>query len=188
MSTDQSFEQHPKERPSITDWASAASTFFGAGLLPIAPGTWASAIASIPAMLAIAGVVPQTGVPGAYLLTSVICLVVGLIAIPRVQGRWGSDPSAVVIDEVVGMALLCATPYVYLSLWHLLAGFLVFRLFDIRKPWPCSWFNNRHEAWSVIADDVMAAIYTIVVMHLSLLAFTALGVVLVAPETFFSAP
>ncbi|MCU0331453.1 MAG: phosphatidylglycerophosphatase A, partial [Candidatus Kapabacteria bacterium] len=86
------------------------------------------------------------------------------------MGLW--DPSRVVIDEVAGMALVCSAPHVYATEWWCLCGFLLFRLFDIRKPWPANAFNRRHEAWAVLADDLTAATYTVAVMHLWLLGFT----------------
>ncbi len=150
-------------------------TVAGAGLLPIAPGTWGSLVVALPALAVVFDLVPSMYVASSYGVAAALFTIAGLVSIPHVQRLWGSDPSAVVIDEAAGMALICATPYVYVTPWHWLAGFLVFRLLDIKKPWPCNWFNDRHEAWGVMGDDLVAAVYTVVLLHLGMLSTTILA-------------
>lgn len=63
------------------------------------------------------------------------------------------------------MCVVYAVPMMTASVWYIVGGFLLFRIFDIAKPVPASTLNNRTEAWAVIADDVIASIYTIVVVY-----------------------
>lgn len=155
-------------------------SMFGLGRLPIAPGTWGSLVVALPALAVVTDLLPNAHVAVVYAVGAALSTILGLISIPHVQSEWGTDPSAVVIDEAAGMALVCASPYVYVSEYHWLAGFLVFRLLDIKKPWPCSWFNNRHEAWGVMGDDIVAGLYTVAILHLGMLATTILATLVVA--------
>lgn len=151
------------------------TTVGGIGNLPIAPGTWASAVTCLPALF-----LPQPFVWWLYVLLTSSTIVLGLVMIPKVQPTMGHDPRQVVIDEVAGMSLVCLHPDVLQSPWWLLAAFLVFRVFDIVKPWPANVFNARTDGWAVIADDIVAAIYTVVVV---ILAVFSLQIVLIWLET-----
>lgn len=123
------------------------------GYFPIAPGTVGSA----------AGLV-------VYLLVwwSQSSLVeVGLIAGLFVAGTWagttaeryfgGIDPGPIVLDEVVGMLITLA--FIPVGLSGALAGFFIFRLFDVIKPFPARRLESLHGGLGVMADDAMAAIY-----------------------------
>lgn len=83
---------------------------------------------------------------------------VGLVAIPRVERlEHRKDPSLVVIDEVAGMWLsMIGWP---LTWGWLAAGFLLFRLFDVWKPFPIRRVEAWPGGWGVMADDVLAAVY-----------------------------
>lgn len=75
------------------------------------------------------------------------------------------DSTDIVIDELVGfltgMMLVPVTPYT------LITGIVLFRIFDIAKPWPCRIFDRKHEgAHPVVLDDFMAGIWTLVCMHI----------------------
>ena len=136
------------------------ATWFGAGLLPKAPGTWGS-LAALP----FAWVIMHFG--GLWWLCAAI-VAVFLI------GWWASniyiaethtdDPGAVVIDEVAGqwIALIPATTLVW---WHWALGFALFRLFDILKPWPIGWADrNVKRGFGVMLDDVIAGVYAAAIL------------------------
>jgi len=130
------------------------ATWFGVGLAPTAPGTFGSA-AALPLGYAIALL---AGAPG-LLAASLAILALGVWAASAYGHATGiSDPKEVVIDEVAGQLLvLAATPFTPLG-W--LAAFLLFRLFDILKPWPCSYLDrNLHGGVGVMADDMAAGAY-----------------------------
>jgi len=139
------------------------ATFFGAGCLRPAPGTWGS-LAAIPAAWLL------------HALGGYVALFIGLIA-AFVIGWWATaaatrgkddhDPSEIVIDEVAGMwiALLpvsIGASHADVSFWALYPGiltaFLAFRALDILKPGPIGMADRRHDALGVMLDDVIAGI------------------------------
>lgn len=144
----------------------AIVTFFGVGHLRPAPGTWGSAAAVVLAVLAYEA--------GAALLVPagmVLATVLGFWAVPRaIAGKADQDPSEIVIDEVAGQLLaLCFT---VLPLWRhgvdsLFLGawpgwvmpFLLFRLFDIWKPWLVGRADRRGDAVGVMLDDLWAGLF-----------------------------
>jgi phosphatidylglycerophosphatase A len=138
-------------RPALATWL---ATWFGAGLLPFAPGTWGS-LAALP----FAWGLMWLGGPWLLLLAAALVFALGLWAADGYMQAVGvHDPSAVVIDEIVGqwLTLLVAAlnPLAYLL------GFLLFRIVDVIKPWPVSWLDRRvGGAFGVMIDDVGAAVY-----------------------------
>jgi len=130
-------------------------TFFGVGLLPLAPGTWGS-LAALPIA---AWTLIQYG-PIALALLAAGLFVLGIV-VSEVYSRRTSetDPGPVVIDEVAGqwITLLPAATSVW---WHWVVGFALFRFFDIVKPWPIGWADRRVKGgFGVMIDDVVAGIY-----------------------------
>ena len=109
------------------------------------------------------------------LLTQLLVIVVvtslGTWLTHRVQARYQvSDPGAIVVDEFAGqwIALLFAP----MTLWGMLAGFLLFRLFDIWKPWPVGALEKGVPgAFGVMVDDLAAGVLALVVLQFTLLAF-----------------
>jgi phosphatidylglycerophosphatase A len=148
----------------------------GLGFLPIAPATWASAAIAAPAFF-FGTLIPWWW----YAVAAALFWLIAMFTIPRVQEAWGKDPARVVIDEAVGMSMVCAMPIVLNSQWWLIAGFVLFRVFDIAKPWPLNKINDRSEAWAVVIDDVGAGVYTIITLHLAVFAVNAAMLALQAP-------
>ena len=140
------------------------ATFFNIGYMRPAPGTWGS-LAALPVAYVI---VTFTGALG-LLVASIIAYFIGLQATRAVTaGADNHDPSEIVIDEVVGqwIALLPAAigaqmmAVSYLTLWPAwIAGFALFRLFDITKPWLVGWADRRDDAVGVMLDDVIAGVF-----------------------------
>ena len=130
------------------------ATWFGSGLLPKAPGTWGS-LAALP----FAWVIQTTGGQAALLAAAAIAFLVGIWASDRMARDIGiKDPGAVVIDEVAGQWLTLA--FVPLSAWGYAAGFALFRLADITKPWPASWADRRvGGGLGIMLDDIVAGLY-----------------------------
>lgn len=134
--------------------AKLLATWFGAGLLPKAPGTWGS-LAAVP----LAWLLYQAG--GRPLLAAAtvgVSLLGWWVSAVYVKKTGIQDPSEVVIDEVAGqwLTLLVVPPVPLLYL----AGFALFRLFDIRKPWPVSWADQKiGGGLGVMVDDLFAGIY-----------------------------
>ncbi len=146
------------------------ATGMGAGLSPFAPGTAGSLAALLPYLL----LRPQ-GAP-AVLAAALIVFAVGVRAAQWTIDRLGAeDPGAVVIDEWVGQWLAFLPVFL---LWpgldfhpplavELGAGFLLFRLFDIAKPWPASWADRElHGGFGAMLDDAIAGLYAALAMAL----------------------
>ncbi|MBV9521937.1 MAG: phosphatidylglycerophosphatase A [Alphaproteobacteria bacterium] len=130
------------------------ATWFGAGLLPKAPGTWGS-LAALPFAWLIAWLAGQTGL---FIATLLVFLLGWWAAAAVCRAGGARDPGAVVIDEVAGQWLvLAAAPR---TLLFYAAGFLFFRIADILKPWPASWADRAmHGGLGIMLDDVVAAAY-----------------------------
>ena len=156
---------HPPSEKK-TPWAWAVGTFFGAGLLKPGPGTYGSAAALILWYVAAHIFHPSTATLA--VCTTVAAVVVTLIGIPastivaRESGR--EDPGHVVIDEVAGQLIaLIALPAVP---GYAVLGLLLFRLFDIFKPWPIRRFERLPEGTGIMMDDVAAGILALICAHL----------------------
>jgi phosphatidylglycerophosphatase A len=144
-----------------TLWAWTIATFFGAGLGNPGPGTWGSIAATLIWAAAAFFLHPT---PQALLISTLggIALAVAL-GVPaatiaaRESGR--KDPGFVVIDEVAGVwiALLGA---VFRPDWkHILLALLLFRIFDIWKPFPVRNLEKLPEGWGIVFDDLAAGLY-----------------------------
>ncbi|MEM1229649.1 MAG: phosphatidylglycerophosphatase A [Pseudomonadota bacterium] len=144
----------------LRDPAVLLATGFGSGLLKPAPGTWGSLAGLVIWWLLLA---PLSPVKQALIVVAVVVL--GLLATRRCERRYGwHDPGAIVIDEFTGLwvALLGFGPQ---AGWAI-AGFLLFRLFDIAKPWPVSWADRQVPgAWGVMLDDLLAGSYAAIVLQ-----------------------
>lgn len=142
---------------------------FGSGLAPVAPGTWGTLVA-VP-MAALLLLLPWQAYLG-------LCIVLALVGIPicgESCRRLGvSDYSGVVFDEIVAYLwavapLLPALAWWPFPLWTgLFAGFVLFRFFDVVKPWPIRWFDRHvHGGLGVMLDDLLAALMTAALLWLA---------------------
>ena len=126
---------------------------FGSGLAPKAPGTFGT-IAAIPICLLMQNLSLVT-----YLVLTVIAFIVGIWICQKSADWLGKeDPSAVVWDEIVGyLVTMIAAPQGWQ--WVVL-GFVLFRFFDILKPWPISIADKElHGGFGIMLDDVIAGIF-----------------------------
>jgi phosphatidylglycerophosphatase A len=142
-----------------TLWAWTVATFFGAGLGKPGPGTWGSVGAVLLWAAYAWGVHPTAQTLLLVLLGGiVVSIVLGVPAATiaaRESGR--HDPGFVVIDEVAGqwIALLgCPADW-----RHGLIALILFRLFDITKPFPARQLEQLPEGWGIVFDDVAAGLY-----------------------------
>ena len=144
----------------ITRLGLAVATFGGVGYVPVAPGTFGSA----------AGLLVWWLLPVSPTVQGI-----AIVAI-FIAGSWGgnvaerhfgrTDPGQVVIDEVMGMLItLFLNPVGWIGA---LAGFLLFRVFDVIKPYPANRLEQLRGGIGVMADDGMAAIYANLVLRLGL--------------------
>ncbi len=135
---------------------------FGCGLAPVAPGTFGT----LPA-LPMAFVLYLAGISGWWLAAlCVILFVWGVRICSYTEHELGiQDYGGIVWDEIVAMLFVLAFMPFKWGWW--LAAFVLFRLFDILKPWPIKWFDLRvHGGLGIMLDDVIAALFTLAVLKI----------------------
>lgn len=170
----------PKSRGAVDLLALTIATC-GVGYLPIAPGTIGSLV-GVGLYLAV-----WTGLYGAFesnaergglnllhVFTPMLAAMLLLICIVSIVGVWAAtraekitqkkDPSIVVIDEVAGqMIALLSGPFWIHSWWSILLAFVLFRLFDIWKPYPIRRLEALESGLGIMADDLLAGVYALIV-------------------------
>jgi phosphatidylglycerophosphatase A len=144
---------------AMKNWQIWVATWFGSGRLRPAPGTMGS-IAAIP----FGYFITQTSGFIGLALAALSLLCIGTVAADYYGKRSGTvDDQTIVVDEVVGMWIACIPAEGHWELW--LTGLVSFRLFDIWKPWPASYFDNRSKnGFDVMMDDVVAGVYAMCVV------------------------
>jgi phosphatidylglycerophosphatase A len=140
------------------------ATFFYIGYMKPGPGTYASA-ATVVLWWAAAHLIPANWLSLAALGVAVLITLLGIppsTVVARESGR--EDPGFVVIDEVAGqMTALIGAP----ATWnYLIAGLILFRVFDILKPFPLRRLENLPEGTGIMMDDVGAGLYALLLLQL----------------------
>ena len=138
------------------------ATFFGCGYLPVAPGTYVSALTALLVYFTPLATAPFLVMFG----VSAIVYVVGVPAARECEAYYAKkDPRPCVIDEVAGQLV---------SLWFLprhagyfVAAFFLFRFFDIFKPFPVNRSEKLPHGFGIMTDDVLAGAYAMAVLHLA---------------------
>ncbi len=135
-------------------------TGFGIGYVPIAPGTAAS-------LLGVLLFIPLQSVPLYYALPLLFLLLgVGIYTTNFAYALFGKkDPSCIVIDEIVAILLVFFLIPSFFVWWT--AGFLLFRFFDITKPPGVREAEKLPGGWGIMADDIIAALYTLLILWLT---------------------
>ncbi len=143
-------------------WAVVIGSFGYVGYAPVASGTVASAVAVV-----LYYFVPFLQLNLILIGVALALVIVGLKATTVIlRSSQISDPSYVVYDEVVGQWIALLSPIYQGNLIFILFSFLLFRTFDILKPFPASYFDRKSGAVDVLMDDVVAAIYANLAAHL----------------------
>ena len=152
----------PKQLPVFSPVTLLAS-FGGSGFISPASGTWGS-LAALPLI---------SYILFNYSVLYLVCLSITLFF----GGMWacqewlaaaedqGNDPSMIVIDEVAGLSLTLA--FAEMSLMSVFLGFVLFRFFDIAKPWPVSWLEKHFSgAFGIMIDDMAAGLIAGILLYL----------------------
>ena len=139
---------------------------FGSGAAPVAPGTFGTVVA-IPIYLLM-----QPLTLWVYVLVTLLLTAIGVWLCHVTSRDLGvHDHSGIVWDEIVGylITMVAAPPD-----WQwVIVGFVLFRLFDIVKPWPIGWVDRRVQGGlGIMLDDVLAAVYAGVVLQITVLWFS----------------
>ena len=137
------------------------ATGFGSGLSPQAPGTVGSVVALLPWL--VLHLLPWP----AYVLAVAGAFWLGIWACDWIVGELRiADPGVAVWDEFVGLWIaLLPLCWIASNPWRVVAGFALFRIFDIAKPWPVSWADRRVAGGlGVMLDDFFAGVYAALVL------------------------
>lgn len=150
-----------RERPGIA--STAVATALWSGYFPVAPGTVGSAVG-----LALFWPLARLG-PLVQAAAVAALFAAGVVASARVARGVGlEDPGIVVVDEVLGMwTSLLFLPFTPLTA---VAGFVLFRVLDVVKPWPARQLEDLPGGWGIMSDDLMAGIYANLLLHAGILA------------------
>jgi len=136
------------------------STLGPVGFLPIAPGTWGSLVAVVIWWFFLA---EQTLVFNLTII-AILALVAVLLCELAEKHIHKTDPGEIVIDEVIGQWItLLFCPH---NLLFAFIGFILFRLFDVLKPFPVGISQKLHGGWGIVIDDILAGIYGLLVVVL----------------------
>lgn len=153
-----------QRRAILADPAGWIASGFGSGLSPVAPGTAGSLAALVP-WLALRELPLLL-----YALVVVLAFALGTWASNRIVATLRiEDPGVIVWDEFVGQWIALA-PLLALggNPWWIVAGFVLFRVFDVWKPWPVSWADRRVKGgFGVMLDDAIAGLYAAAVLALA---------------------
>ena len=147
------------------------ATSFGAGFLPVAPGTW-GALVGIILWLPLYIWCPGTPALIATVVAIVFFAVAGTWASTVSEKYWGKDPVAACIDETVGQLIsllhLIGVPHAS-PWWLIIVSLALFRFFDIFKPLGIRKMEKFPGGWGMMADDILAAIYAACLVEVILL-------------------
>lgn len=152
---------------SLRPWKFLLSGF-GTGWLPLAPGTWGAALATLMAW-------PLGYLPGGQAIVILMLAIfvffwIGVQGSDLVAAEWGKDPKQTVIDEMIGVWIaLLGGP---LTWPHLLVAFVLFRFFDIAKPLGIRRMESIGGGWGVMLDDALAGAYANFVIQIILLFYS----------------
>jgi phosphatidylglycerophosphatase A len=136
---------------------------FGSGLATKMPGTFGT-LAALPLVVLLS----YYSSFNVYLIVTILISIAGIWICGKAADDMGvHDDSSIVWDEVAGMLLtMLAIP---LSWQTLLAGFVLFRFFDILKPWPISYLDKHvHNGFGIMIDDVLAGLFACACLHLGM--------------------
>ena len=150
--------EHPHSSSAPSFLVRFFATGFYSGYFPFAPGTAGSAVGLLIYWI------PNFENTIILSVCTALMLIIGIVVSGKMERHFGDDPPIVVIDEVVGMwiTLLLLPKSILLSL----AGFILFRIFDIIKPPPARNLEALKNGWGIMLDDVMAGIYGNIVLQI----------------------
>lgn len=155
MNTASSLWQHR----AIRFLGGALASTLGTGFFPWGPGTVGSIIAAFGFYYS----------PVNPLVLLPFVLLLGWIGCEAGRKLWGEDPSIVTIDEVAGTWIACLAAPSAWGIWGILAALVLFRIFDISKPWPVNKLDEMKNGIGILLDDVAAGLMAAGVLYIAYL-------------------
>ncbi len=150
----------------VTHWLALG---FGLGRLPGSPGTFGTVLA-VPLFV----LMSRLG-PAPYAAIVVLMFIAGIFICGQTARDFNEvDPGYIVYDEIVGFLVAM---FMLPANWRwILAGFIIYRVFDIWKPFPVGWVEDKlGTGASIMADDVIAGLYTLTILHVARVVIERLG-------------
>ncbi len=152
-------------------FAAAIGTGFGVGLIPFAPGTMGALLALLLWMV-VAVCVSAFWLFITTFFLIIVFTITGIWAGDILEHYWGRDPSQVVVDEMVGVwiPLIAVCPVVYhgmvirIDVWLALGAFVLFRVFDIFKPFGIRYAERWPGGLGIMLDDILAGVYSLIII------------------------
>jgi phosphatidylglycerophosphatase A len=156
-------DKQTRSRVSLLNPVHFLALGFGSGLAAKMPGTFGT-LAALPLVVLLSHISSFS----VYLIITILVCVLGIWICGKTAEDMGvHDDSSIVWDEVAGMLItMLAVP---LSWQTVLVGFMLFRFFDILKPWPISYLDKHvHGGFGIMIDDVLAGLFAVACLHLCL--------------------
>lgn len=156
---DKATKQAALARTSLRNPVHFCALGFGTGLASFMPGTFGT-LAALPFLL----LFPYLSFTFQVLLTLLVCVIGIWLCDKTAKDMQVHDHSAIVWDEIAGMMItMLAVP---MTAIHLLVGFILFRLFDIAKPWPISYLDKHvHGGFGIMVDDILAGLFSLAALQ-----------------------
>lgn len=182
-------EVAPAKRRTASDYLALAIATCGVGYFPIAPGTLGSLVGAVlyfvvfgSADRVLSSNALAKRLSALYVFTPQLAFTLVVIFLVTMIGIWAAsraerliqkkDPSIVVIDEVAGqMIALLSGPFWVQTWWSILSAFLLFRIFDIWKPYPIRRLEALESGLGIMADDIVAGAYALIVNSVLISAY-----------------
>ena len=156
-----------------TDYLALSIATCGVGYLPLAPGTWGSLV-GVGIFLLLTRVIAGNALVGVVLVFIIVVTAVGTWAATRTEElSERKDPGKIVVDEVAGQ-LIALFPLTLFTSWSTMAvivSFILFRFFDIVKPYPANRLQELNGGAGVMFDDLVAGVYAAVIVSIILKIF-----------------
>jgi len=136
---------------------------FYSGFIPFAPGTFGSLVALLFYLI------PGFENPTVLLFVISLFTVIGVSIGNKFESVYGKDPKQCTIDEMVGMWI--SLIFIPKKIWFIAFAFVVWRVLDIIKPFPANISEKLNGGIGIMLDDIIAAFYTLVIIHIIILIF-----------------
>lgn len=139
---------------------------FYTGFLPKIPGTYASFVALL------FFIIPGFENPALMIFLISFFILTGVPIAVKFENEYGEDPAEYTLDEFIGMWITLL--FIPKKVWFLLLAFIIWRIFDIVKPFPARKLESVKNGWGVILDDVMAGIYSFMAVQIIIYFYNSL--------------
>ena len=156
-----------------TDYVALAISTFGVGYLPLAPGTWGSLVA-VGIFLGFTQIFRGNALVAVVVVSIVVVTFAGIWAASRTEALSNrKDPSKVVVDEVAGqlISLFPLTLFTHWSIVAVIISFILFRFFDIVKPYPARRLEALKGGFGIMCDDLIAGVYAAAITSIVVAVF-----------------